>query len=165
MEKAAERLSERILELCIEKGGSITGEHGVGLAKRAWLRQQMGEGSFELMKQAVDVGVDMISVTVGWQEAPESSIGRDIPAFGFANSRAGMTRVSLNTSRSPGVTSSGIAGTSRPRNDGGRVYCGYSSSPSLKALPAPVATAGRCRAGSTRCALRRWASRGRSPRC
>jgi len=24
-------------------------------------------------------GVDMISVTVGWQEAPESSIGRDIP--------------------------------------------------------------------------------------
>jgi 2,4-dienoyl-CoA reductase (NADPH2) len=34
---------------------------------------------FELMQQAVDVGVDMISVTVGWQEAPESSIGRDIP--------------------------------------------------------------------------------------
>ena len=34
---------------------------------------------FELMRQAVDAGVDMISVTVGWQEAPESSIGRDIP--------------------------------------------------------------------------------------
>ena len=34
---------------------------------------------FELMGQAVDAGVDMISVTVGWQEAPESSIGRDIP--------------------------------------------------------------------------------------
>jgi len=34
---------------------------------------------FELMQQATDVGVDMISVTVGWQEAPESSIGRDIP--------------------------------------------------------------------------------------
>ena len=33
---------------------------------------------FELMQQAVDAGVDMISVTVGWQEAPESSIGRDI---------------------------------------------------------------------------------------
>jgi 2,4-dienoyl-CoA reductase (NADPH2) len=33
---------------------------------------------FELMQQAVDRGVDMISVTVGWQEAPESSIGRDI---------------------------------------------------------------------------------------
>ncbi|TAK49849.1 MAG: FAD-binding protein [Xanthobacteraceae bacterium] len=34
---------------------------------------------FELMQQAADCGVDMISVTVGWQEAPESSIGRDIP--------------------------------------------------------------------------------------
>ncbi|MCZ7655647.1 MAG: NADH:flavin oxidoreductase [Rhodocyclaceae bacterium] len=34
---------------------------------------------FELMQQAVDTGVDMISVTVGWQEAPESSIGRDVP--------------------------------------------------------------------------------------
>ena len=33
---------------------------------------------FELMQQAVACGVDMISVTVGWQEAPESSIGRDI---------------------------------------------------------------------------------------
>jgi 2,4-dienoyl-CoA reductase (NADPH2) len=39
---------------------------------------------FELMRQAVDAGVDMISVTVGWQEAPESSIGRDI-APGYWN--------------------------------------------------------------------------------
>lgn len=31
-----------------------------------------------LMKQAADCGVDMISVTVGWQEAPDSSIGRDV---------------------------------------------------------------------------------------
>src|SRR5437588_10834422 len=28
-EQAAEQMSMRILELCIEKGGSITGEHGV----------------------------------------------------------------------------------------------------------------------------------------
>ena len=34
---------------------------------------------FELMDQAGRCGVDMISVTVGWQEAPQSSIGRDIP--------------------------------------------------------------------------------------
>jgi len=36
------------------------------------------EECFELMQQAVDCKVDMISITVGWQEAPESSIGRDI---------------------------------------------------------------------------------------
>ena len=34
---------------------------------------------FALMRQAADRGADMISVTVGWQEAPESSIGRDVP--------------------------------------------------------------------------------------
>jgi 2,4-dienoyl-CoA reductase (NADPH2) len=39
---------------------------------------------FELMQQAAATGVDMISVTVGWQEAPESSIGRDI-APGYWN--------------------------------------------------------------------------------
>lgn len=33
---------------------------------------------FELMHQAAACGVDMVSVTVGWQEAPESSIGRDV---------------------------------------------------------------------------------------
>ncbi len=39
---------------------------------------------YELMGQAVECGVDMISVVVGWQEAPESSIGRDVPP-GFWN--------------------------------------------------------------------------------
>jgi 2,4-dienoyl-CoA reductase (NADPH2) len=33
----------------------------------------------QLMQQAADCGVDMISITVGWQEAPDSSIGRDVP--------------------------------------------------------------------------------------
>ena len=34
----------------LELGGTITGEHGVGLAKKEWLRQQMGDSSFEVMK-------------------------------------------------------------------------------------------------------------------
>jgi 2,4-dienoyl-CoA reductase (NADPH2) len=49
----------------------------------AELMDQWGGNSedecFELMQQAADCGVDMISVTIGWQEAPESSIGRDVP--------------------------------------------------------------------------------------
>ena len=49
----------------------------------AELMDQWGGNSedecFELMRQATAAGVDMISVTVGWQEAPESSIGRDVP--------------------------------------------------------------------------------------
>ena len=35
----------------LELRGTITGEHGVGLAKKAWLREQMGDSSFDVMKQ------------------------------------------------------------------------------------------------------------------
>jgi glycolate oxidase len=40
-----------IAKKTLELGGTITGEHGVGLAKKPWLRQQMGDSSFEVMKQ------------------------------------------------------------------------------------------------------------------
>jgi glycolate oxidase len=40
-----------IAKKTLELGGTITGEHGVGLAKKGWLRQQMGDSSFEVMKQ------------------------------------------------------------------------------------------------------------------
>jgi glycolate oxidase len=39
----AERLAGRILDLCIELGGSITGEHGVGMEKRAYLTRMFAE--------------------------------------------------------------------------------------------------------------------------
>ena len=37
------------------------------------------EECLELMKMAAAAGVDLISVTVGWQESPVSSIARDVP--------------------------------------------------------------------------------------
>ncbi len=46
-----------IVEETIRLGGTVTGEHGVGLAKKAFLKQQLGEGSYELMrtvKKALD---------------------------------------------------------------------------------------------------------------
>jgi glycolate oxidase len=42
---------EAIVERTLEVGGTITGEHGVGLAKKPWLRQQMGDASLGLMRQ------------------------------------------------------------------------------------------------------------------
>ncbi len=42
---------EAIVTKTLSLGGTITGEHGVGLAKKAWLRQQLGESSFEIMRQ------------------------------------------------------------------------------------------------------------------
>ncbi len=41
----------------LENGGAITGEHGVGLAKKRWIRQALGEVSFDThqtLKQAMD---------------------------------------------------------------------------------------------------------------
>ncbi len=48
---------DAIFQKTIAVGGTITGEHGVGLAKKGWLRQQMGDRGFMLMrevKQALD---------------------------------------------------------------------------------------------------------------
>ncbi|MGK0185516.1 MAG: glycolate oxidase [Verrucomicrobiales bacterium] len=42
---------DAIVAKTLELGGTITGEHGVGLAKKPWLRQQLGDASFELMRQ------------------------------------------------------------------------------------------------------------------
>jgi glycolate oxidase len=46
-----------IMDLAIELGGTITGEHGVGLMKNAWLEAQLGPGAYALnqrIKQALD---------------------------------------------------------------------------------------------------------------
>lgn len=42
---------DEIVEKTLELGGTITGEHGVGLAKKQWLKQQLGDESYELMRQ------------------------------------------------------------------------------------------------------------------
>jgi glycolate oxidase len=48
---------DAIVKRTLELGGTITGEHGVGLAKKAWLRQQFSDDTFSLMqdlKRALD---------------------------------------------------------------------------------------------------------------
>ncbi len=48
---------EEIVAETLSLGGTVTGEHGVGLAKKAFIKRQLGEGSYELMrtiKRALD---------------------------------------------------------------------------------------------------------------
>jgi glycolate oxidase len=45
----AETLASRILELCVEAGGSITGEHGVGADKACAMPLMFGEHDLEVM--------------------------------------------------------------------------------------------------------------------
>ena len=47
----AERLAGRILRLCVELGGSITGEHGIGVEKRDYLPEMFSAEEIECMKR------------------------------------------------------------------------------------------------------------------
>ena len=47
----AEALASDILRLCVRMGGSITGEHGVGVEKRDYLPLMFGEDDMELMRR------------------------------------------------------------------------------------------------------------------
>ena len=53
----AKKLAGEILQLCIRLGGSITGEHGVGMEKREYLPQMFNEVDMETMhalRRAID---------------------------------------------------------------------------------------------------------------
>lgn len=50
----AEELAGEILRMCIRLGGSITGEHGVGMEKRAYLPEMYDAGDMELMHRLRD---------------------------------------------------------------------------------------------------------------
>jgi glycolate oxidase len=47
---AAEEVSGQILDLCIEAGGSITGEHGVGVDKSRYMTRMFGEDDLDTMQ-------------------------------------------------------------------------------------------------------------------
>ncbi len=47
----AEQLASNILRLCVELGGSITGEHGVGVEKREYLPLMFSEDDMDLMRR------------------------------------------------------------------------------------------------------------------
>jgi len=40
---------------CLRLGGTLTGEHGVGILKKRWLRDELGDDSFTLQKQLKQV--------------------------------------------------------------------------------------------------------------
>ncbi len=49
-EEMAERAVDEVFELALKYHGSITGEHGVGLTKKKFLRWQFGDTGYELLK-------------------------------------------------------------------------------------------------------------------
>jgi glycolate oxidase len=47
----AESLAGRILNMCVEMGGSITGEHGVGVEKRSYLATMFNEDEIDCLRR------------------------------------------------------------------------------------------------------------------
>ena len=64
----AEVLAAEILRLCIRLGGSITGEHGVGLEKRQFLGEMYSEADLDCMRR-VRLAMDPHGVANTRQEA------------------------------------------------------------------------------------------------
>ncbi len=57
LKSIADETVDSLFKWVLSHGGSITGEHGIGLAKAAWFPQSIGEGAFRLhriLKQALD---------------------------------------------------------------------------------------------------------------
>ena len=52
--EAAERLAGEILRMCVRLGGSITGEHGVGMEKRDYLALMFSDDDLALMRRMRD---------------------------------------------------------------------------------------------------------------
>ncbi|MFG1815158.1 FAD-binding oxidoreductase [Kribbella sp. NPDC049174] len=55
----AQQAFDRIMEIGLELGGTITGEHGVGVLKRAWLAEEIGPVAIDVhraIKAALDPG-------------------------------------------------------------------------------------------------------------
>jgi FAD/FMN-containing dehydrogenase len=53
----AEATKARVFELAVEMGGTISGEHGIGIMKADFLPMALGRGTIEAMKaikQALD---------------------------------------------------------------------------------------------------------------
>jgi glycolate oxidase len=53
--KKAEEAKERLFRQAISLGGTLSGEHGIGLSKKAFMRFELNDETLELMKKIKDV--------------------------------------------------------------------------------------------------------------
>jgi glycolate oxidase len=76
--KAAEEVSGAILDLCISNGGSITGEHGVGIDKAAYMPKMFTDDDLDTM-QLVRCAFDPAGVANPGKVFPTPRLCGEIP--------------------------------------------------------------------------------------
>jgi glycolate oxidase len=74
----AEALAGEIVKMCIQMGGSITGEHGVGMEKRDYLPEMFSETDIEVMKNIRRM-IDPLEISNRGKMFP----GGEVPALSF----------------------------------------------------------------------------------
>ncbi len=75
----AEALAGKILRMCIELGGSITGEHGIGMEKRDYLPEMFNETDLAVMK-SIRQAIDPLEISNRGKMFP----GGQAPALSFS---------------------------------------------------------------------------------
>nr|MCU0507458.1 FAD-binding oxidoreductase [Anaerolineae bacterium] len=75
----AEALAGEILDMCIAFGGSITGEHGIGVEKRAYLPRMFGPADVDAMLR-LRAGIDPQEISNPGKMFP----GGGAPSLGHA---------------------------------------------------------------------------------
>src|SRR3954451_19274195 len=76
--EAAEKVSGAILDLCIEHGGSITGEHGVGMDKSAYMPRMYTDDDLDTM-QLVRCAFDPQSISNPGKVFPTPRLCGEVP--------------------------------------------------------------------------------------
>ena len=71
-QRDAFEVSEAILRMCIAMGGTISGEHGVGIEKRPMMRELFGESDLAIMERVRDA----------WDPARRMNPGKVLPLGG-----------------------------------------------------------------------------------
>ncbi|GAA4229397.1 FAD-linked oxidase C-terminal domain-containing protein [Actinomadura meridiana] len=77
-EERAEKVSGAILDLCIEHGGSITGEHGVGVDKSRYMPRMFTEADLDTM-QMVRCGFDPMGLCNPGKVFPTPRLCGEVP--------------------------------------------------------------------------------------
>jgi glycolate oxidase len=75
---AAEEVSGAILDLCIEHGGSITGEHGVGMDKSRYMPKMYGADDLDTM-QLVRCAFDPVGISNPGKVFPTPRLCGEVP--------------------------------------------------------------------------------------
>jgi glycolate oxidase len=110
----AHALAGEILDLCVRLGGSITGEHGIGMEKRAFLERMFGPSDIALMRR-LRAAIDPAAL---------ANRGKMLPA---SNGDGSPPAASAGQSPVPAAWTAG-------GGDGDRVATGLAADPRVEAL-------------------------------